>query len=147
MATDFRQLLSRVASEVERPQPLPPGTYTAVVKSFEPVESGQKKTPGIKVTCQLVAPTEDVDLDQLEQVGGLAAVQKRKVSTTYWLTEDSQFRLREFLEVACKLPVEGRSFAELLPETANVEVLCAVKHRITDKQEILLDLDQILPAA
>jgi ribosomal protein L5 len=146
MATDFRSLLSTKPESVEKPQPLPPGTYFATIKSWEPTESGQKKTPGVKVTLQLSSPDADVDMDQLEQVGGLAAVTKRKVSTTYWLTEDSTFRLRDFLETACGLDITGRSFAELLPECVNVAVRVAVKHRVTDKQEIMLDVDQILSA-
>lgn len=146
MATDFRNLLATKPETVEKPQPLPPGTYFALIKAWEPTESSQKKTPGVKIQFQLVSPDADVDMDQLEQVGGQTAVAKRKISTTFWLTEDSTFRLREFLEIACKLDISGRSFAELLPETVNQSVRLAVKHRVTDKQEILLDVDQILAA-
>lgn len=146
MATDFRSLLSTKPETVEKPQPLPPGTYFGVIKAWEPIESSQKKTPGVKIQFQLQSPDADVDLDQLEQVGGLTAVTKRKVSTIFYLTEDATYRLREFLEFACKLDISGRSFAELLPEAINLAVRLALKHKVTDKQEIILDVDQILAA-
>jgi len=144
---DFRSILSNKVGAIEKPKPLPMGTYAAVFDSWEAQEIGQKKTPGIKVTFKLTAPGDDVDMDELEQVGGLPAVMKRKVNTTYWLTDDAMYRLREFMEDVCKAEdTEERSIAAVMADCLQASVLVVIKHRFNDKQELLLDVDTVLPA-
>lgn len=143
---DFKSILSHKVGSIEKPKPLPMGTYAAVVEAWETVESGQKKTPGVKVSFKLLQPSEDVDMDQLEEVGGLPAVTKRKIATTYWLTEDSLYRLKEFIELVCKIDVGDRTLGECLPDCLQVQVKLGLKHRFTDKQEIVLDIDTVLAA-
>ena len=147
MATaDFRSILSHKVGAIEKPKPLPIGTYAANVDAWEAVEVGQKKTPSIKFTFKLTAPQEDVDMDQLEEVGGMPAVLRRKVNTNYWLTDDAMFRLRQFIEDICKVDIGDRSIGATLPDTIQCPVLVVLKHRFTDKQEIILDVDAVLPA-
>jgi hypothetical protein len=146
MATDFRALLGVKGSAVEKPKPLPVGTYYAQVTGWEPTESSQKKTPGVKIGFQLTSADADVDQEQLAEVGGAAAVGKRKLSTTFWLTEDSTYRLKEFVENACKIDMSERTFAECLPECIQATVKLALKHRLSEKQEIILEVDEVIAA-
>lgn len=143
---DFRAILSNKVGAIEKPKPLPVGNYAAVVDSWEPQEVGKNKTPAIRVNFRLTAPGENVDMDELEQVGGLPAVLKRKVNAAYWLTEDAMYRLREFMEDVCKAEnTEDRSISEVMADCLQAPVVVVLKHRFTDKQEIVLEIDTVLP--
>lgn len=147
MATaDFKSILSHKVGSIEKPKPLPTGTYLAIIEGWEASEIGQKKTPGARVTFKLLQPEADVDMDQLEELGGLAAVTKRKVNTTLWLTEDALYRAKEFIEDVCKIDVGERTLGECFPDMVGCQVKVVLKHRFSDKQEILLDVDTVLTA-
>lgn len=146
MTTDFRQILGTKGSAIEKPKPLPAGTYFGTVSLWETTESSQKKTPGVKISFQLTSADADVDQDQLNGAGGAAAVSKRKLSTTYWLTDDSMYRLKEFVEVACGISMDDRSLAECLPECLQTTVKLNLRHRLTEKNEVIMEIDEVIAA-
>lgn len=146
MAVNFKDLLGKRADQAEKPKPIPAGTYFGQITKWEATESSQKKTPGVKIHFNLTGADQDVNEDELQEAGGLAAVQKRKVSTTFWLTEDSEYRLREFLEGPCKLETAERSYAELLAEIVNLPVRVVLEQRLTDKKEVYMDVSDVLVA-
>ena len=62
----FESILDTPATEVERPKPLPAGTYDVIVKGlYEQGESTQKKTPYVRFIYAIQSAGEDVDADEI----------------------------------------------------------------------------------
>lgn len=119
---DFSELLNVEANKVERPPAKPVGTYVLrVTKTPEQIESREKKTPGLQFTFAYVEALADVDPELLENVD----LSKGTIRDTFWITEDSLYRLKEFYEKA-GADIESKTFKELVPESANMEVLAHV---------------------
>ena len=110
MAVDFKSLLNRPATSFERPKPLPPGTYHGVVQGHEFGESAQKHTPYCRLTVKVISADESVPIDQLE-----GAKLPRDLRRDFYLTDDSMYRFREFLE-SCGIPLENRMLDEAIAE-------------------------------
>lgn len=123
---DFTNLLSKSADNVERPEPLPQGSYVTTITAYRTIESGQKKTPGVEFDLQIFAPGEDINMEEYAKVKN---PQERVLKTQFWLTEDSMFRLKEFLEKA-GFETAGRTFADMLAEVAGHQIIAIVSHRI-----------------
>ena len=73
---------------------------------------------------------EDVDMDALAAAGGL---DKKKVRLTFYVTEDSAFRVSDFLVNDCQLT--GESIEKNLAEVKNVSIGFTIVHSFrTDKE-------------
>lgn len=136
--TSFESILDMPATEVERPKPVPAGSYHCVVQGMpEHGESAKKKTPFVKFTLALQSAGEDVEADELEAYGGLEG---KTIKTTYYTTPDSLFRLTDFLE-HCGIELEGKSIRAALDETTNCSVGCFVSHRASeDGQQVFAEV-------
>lgn len=138
MAEKFSDILDRAPSEIERPKPLPQGTYRCMVDGlYEEVTSGQKGTPGVKFKFKIISSGEDVDEDALKEWmtkadGSTRTLADASLSTTYWLTEGSAFMLKEFLTNLGVIDesYEG-SMRAALADTPNREIDVYVKHKPT----------------
>lgn len=124
MATDFKALLSTPVQSAERPKPRPAGQYYGTIAGFKFAESKINKTPYVRFTFKGVQPGAGIANDpalmqRLEAAGG---TEKWAPFKDYYLTEDAKFRLRELIESA-KIPADGRSFAETIPELQNQPVV------------------------
>lgn len=118
---DFSSLLNINADDVKAPVPLPAGTYLLLVLGYEFVESGKKKTPGVQINF---AVREAIDV-----AGDLPdKLSEKKARDTFWITEDSVFRLKEFIE-NCGIATSGRNLSELLPDLTNQTVVGQMVHR------------------
>ncbi len=145
LASQFSALLSKPASQIEKPKPMPAGTYTGIIKGHAFDVSKQKKTPFVRFTIQPVAPGEDVDPEQLEAFGGLNALSKKALTrirgSEFYISEDAQFRLKSFLEDVVGLDLGERSMGEALPETMNKPIGFTIKHVPSeDGQEIYAEI-------
>jgi len=125
---DFSQLLSKPLDEVKRPTALPQGTYFGSVKSYELGESSEKKTPFVKVHFTLSHAGDDVDQTELNGVD----LAKRQLNTSFYLTPDADWRLKEFLE-SCKIDTRGRTFQSTLPDCINAPVMLDVVQRLNSR--------------
>jgi hypothetical protein len=116
---DFDSLLDTKADDVEAPKPLPAGEYTFRVERYEMDKSSQKQTPFVRYYLKPTAAGDDVDEEMLNQVNDW---QQKELRATFYLTDRSMFMLRNFLEQACEIEIEGRTFKELIPEAQGCEV-------------------------
>ena len=123
---DFTKLLDKSADDVERPATLPQGSYLCTITSYKMIESGQKHTPGVEIEMQIVAPGEDVPAEEVALVKNL---NEKKLKTQLWLTEDSMFRLKDFLEKA-GFETAGKTFSSMLAEVAGHQIIAIVTHRM-----------------
>ena len=119
----FSAILDTQMSEVERPKPIPVGHYIAMVDGrYKQDVSAQKQTPYVEFQMKLIKALDDVDADDLKAAltkpsGQSTPLNAKSLRNTYYLTEDSLFRLKDFLE-DLGLDVNGKTFSELLDETA-----------------------------
>jgi hypothetical protein len=101
--TNFTDILDRPASAIEAPKALPVGTYTWVITGLPKHDkSAKKQTPYVEFPIKCLAAGEDVDQEALNDwmtkasgdTRGLDTVEKK---LTFYITEDSAYRLKDFL--------------------------------------------------
>jgi len=136
-ATSFESILDTPADAVERPKPLPAGTYDCIVKGMpEHGQSSQKKTPFVRFTYALQAAGVDVDEDELKELltdkdGDTVAIGSRSIKDTYYTTPDSLFRLTDALE-NMGIDLTEKTIRAALDETPNASVRIQVGHRASE---------------
>jgi len=136
-ATSFESILDTPADAVERPKPLPAGTYDCIVKGMpEHGQSSQKKTPFVRFTYALQAAGEDVDEDELKELltdkdGDIGAIGTKSIKDTYYTTPDSLFRLTDALE-NMGVDLTEKTIRAALDETPNASVRIQVGHRASE---------------
>lgn len=141
----FQDILNKKADEVEKPKPLPPGTYLGVVSGLpEFGEIGQNKTPVANLKIKLLSAGEDVDQDALKEINGW---QGKEIRHRLFLTEDAAWRVKQFLEEHLGLDGAGKSLGELFNDAPGQQVKFVLKHKPSqDGQSIYAEIDRTLPA-
>ena len=124
MAVNFKDLLSVNLDEVKAPTPLPEGTYYGNITAFEYGDNNKNKTPYVRFTLKFHSAGDDVEQSDLADVD----LGSRKMSTNFYLTPDSRYRLKDFL-VSLGLKTEGMSFDELIPEAVGQNIIAYVTQR------------------
>jgi hypothetical protein len=133
----FESILDTPADEVERPKPLPTGTYDVIVSGLpEHGQSSQKRTPFVKFTYVLQAAGEDVDEDELvtlltKKDGTVEPLTSKSIKDTYYTTPDSLFRLTDAIE-NMGIEQEGKTIRQCLDETPNASLRILVGHRASE---------------
>lgn len=123
---DFTSLLEKKTDDVEAPALLPTGSYLMTIAQYRTGESAQKKTPYVEFDLKVAQAMEVEDQEALAKVKNL---QDKTLKTQFYLSEDSLFRLKDFLSKT-GLPTEGRSFSEILSEVAGAQIVGIVSHRV-----------------
>lgn len=127
---NFAALLDEAPSEISRPKPLPAGTYVCVVQGSPRYDkSSKKQTPFVEFTLGVLTPGDDVDAEELAEMGG---IEGRTIRATYYLTEDSIYRLDEFHEhcgIDLSVPASRRQRSD---ELTNAQVIAVLGHRASD---------------
>ena len=148
----FESILDTPADKVERPKPLPPGTYQAIVKGMpEHGVSAQKKTPFVRFTYVLQAAFDDVDEDELAAVltdkdGNVSSISKKSIKDTYYTTPDSLFRLTDALE-SMGIDLDQKTIRAALDETPNCSINVVVSHRTPDgSDQVFAEVKRIMKA-
>lgn len=139
---DFSKILGKQAAAIEKPKPLPVGTYIALnpkLPSFEAI--GKKETPGAVFGLQIIAPTEDVDTDELKTYGDIKG---KTVRHTMYLSEATEFRTKEELKNAFGVEEEDKTLGQMFNETVNKQVYVTIRHRPSDDgQEIYAEVEKL----
>lgn len=143
-APNFASILDEAPTEVERPKPLPVGTYTWLVGPWITGKSSKKGTPFVEFTLRCLAAGEDVDTDELETMGGCDGKTQR---LTFYTTEDAIYRLDEFHE-HCGLDLtDAMSRRQRNDEVVNAQVLGYIGHRQAEGADtIFAEIKRTLPA-
>lgn len=123
---NFGAILDKPSTEIERPKPLPAGTYTMVVKGMPRYDKTTKKgTEYAEFILQPLSAGEDVDEGDLAAMGGLT---NKTLKDTYYLTEDAIWRLKKFCD-DCGVEEEGDvSLRQRIESTNGCQILVHVKH-------------------
>lgn len=120
-------LLSTTADTAKRPVPFNDGTYYGTVKSYQIVESKEKKTPGVEYTVTLTHAADGVDLTGFDEDNQQVTLNPagKEFKTTFYLTENSLFMLKDFIK-SCGIEIEQRTFQELIPQPVGQPVICSI---------------------
>ena len=121
---NFKDLLSVNLDDVKAPLPLPEGTYHGTISSFEYGDNNKNKTPYVRFGLKFHSAGDDVSASDLEGID----LSQRKMSTNFYLTPDSLFRLKDFL-VSLGMKTEGMSFDELIPDAVGQNIIAYVTQR------------------
>lgn len=102
-APNFGAILDKPASAVERPRPFPVGSYTCIVRGLPRMDKSSKKgTEFVEFNLVPQSAGDDVDPDELKAFltkadGSKAKLVDKTIKATYYLTDDSLWRLKDFL--------------------------------------------------
>lgn len=121
MSVDVRALLSVSMDDIKRPEPLPSGIYHAIIAGHKFGQANnEKKTP--KVTFEYTNLELAEGQEHLFEEGLTAEkVAKGKMQSDFFLTPDSMWRLKEFLE-SLGIEVQGRSLEDAIQDTSRRDV-------------------------
>lgn len=150
---NFESILDMPAADVERPKPLPVGTYNAIVQGlYEEGVSSQKKTPFVQFAFAIQSADEDVDEEDLDTYlsskdgtkKSLSGVVLKNNSTKFYTTPDSLFRLTDFLD-HCGIDQDGKTIRQALSETPNCSVKITIGHVFSqDGESIFAELKKTM---
>lgn len=141
---NFASILDEQPTEVKVPPPLPAGTYICVVQGQpEYGKSTQKQTDYVRFNLRPISALEDVDEDELTEIGGFDG---KTLRVTHWLTPDAVFMLDQFHE-HCGLdlsqPMSRKARNE---EVVNAQVLAVVKHSAAKEgPRVYAEVDRTAP--
>jgi hypothetical protein len=138
---NFASILDRPITSLEKPKPLPAGTYLMAVQGQAEVgKSSKKQTDQVKFTFKFLKPSDDVDEEELKELGGLKDKTLSNNTTTFYLTEAAGWRLRWFMEEVLGIathdeddtdddgqPLE-RTPRQMLAETPGKQFWAKIKH-------------------
>lgn len=145
MGVDFSKILQKQASAIEKPKPLPVGTYlfnNPQLPKFEGV--GKKETPAANFNLILLQPGDDVDMEQLKEFGEYKG---KAVRYTMWLSENAEFRTKEELVNVFNLEEGDKNLGQLFNETVNKQVWGKIKHRPSeDGTEMYHEIEELAAA-
>ena len=148
-APNFGALLDKPSTEIERPKPLPAGVYTCVIQGLPKMDKSSKKgTEYVEFTHKFLEAGEDVDPDDLKSFLTSADGGKKKLSdvtmrNTYYLTENSIWRLKDFLK-DCGFDVDSddATLRQMIEDTPGKQVGVFVKHQASqDGQAVFANID------
>lgn len=142
---NFASIMDEAPTEIDRPKPLPAGTYTCVVAGApERGKSSRKGTDFTMFVLKPISAEDDVDEDELSEAGGL---DNKTLRATFYETPDAIYRLDEFHE-HCGLDISKPMSRRMRnDEVVNAHVRAVVKHRASeDGSRIYAEISRTLAA-
>jgi hypothetical protein len=123
---NFASVLDVAPKDIEKPKPLPAGTYVCTVNGLPKFDKSTKKgTDYAEFIYNIVGVQDDVDEDALKEVGGW---QGKTIRDTYYLTENARYRLKEML-MNCGLdPTDYKTLGEMVESAPGCQLLVSIKH-------------------
>lgn len=140
----FESILDTPTAKVERPAPMPAGTYDCIVRGmYEEGVSSKKQTPFVKFTYVFQAALDDVDEEELAKVltdkdGNVHPLSDKSIKDTYYTTPDALFRLTDVMThmgVIDPDADDGKTIRQALSETPNASIRIVVSHRASEDGE------------
>ncbi len=133
-ATSFSDILNTKASDVERPAAMPVGDYVVVVTGQPRQDkSAKKQTPFVEFTYKILEAMESVDEEQLDDWLTNKKGEKKKltevtIKDTYYLTENSLWRLTDMLKAAGLDTESDMSLGQLIEEAPGNQLIVTMRH-------------------
>ncbi len=148
----FESVLDMPGNIIERPKPLPRGTYLTVIQGQPRIDkSSQKQTEFSEFTHKILQAGDDVNEDELEAFltsadGSKKSISECTIKNTYYHTAESIYRLKDFCK-ALGIDVEQGNPRQWLAETTGRQCLIHVRHRPWQSGEgVSAEIDRVLSA-
>lgn len=152
MATEasFASVLDRPSQGIVRPPACPVGDYVwQITKMPKRDRSSKKKTEFVEFACKAIGVVDGtVDAAELEAFGGLAAIKEHE--KTFYMTEKSGYRLKEFLADDLKLEWDEANLSlwEVAQDTLNATFVGTIVHTPTDDNKgVYSEIGKTAPVA
>ncbi len=144
MAIDFNKILTKQASAIEKPKPLPVGTYLCNNPQLPKfIGIGKNETPAAQFQLVVLQPGDDVDMEQLKEFGEYKG---KNVRHNMFLSEAAEYRTKEELCTAFAIEEGDKTLGQLFNETVNKQVYVKIKHRPSDDgTEMYSEVEALLP--
>lgn len=129
----FADILDKPATQIDKPKPLPVGTYEWAIQGLPRFDkSKEKQTPFYEFALKCVGAYDDVDEEALKEWAAKADGSQRQLTDvtqrlTFYITEDSLYRLQEFLE-HCGIDGTDKSTRQCIDETPNCHFAASIVH-------------------
>jgi hypothetical protein len=147
----FTDILDKPATEIDRPKPLPVGTYTWQIQGLPRYDkSREKQTPFYEFTCKCIGAGEDVNEDDLNEWAQKADGTMRSLTDytskiTFYITPDSLYRLQEFLQ-HCGIDGEGKTTRQCIDDAPNCQFIGAITHSASkDGESVYANISKTAP--
>lgn len=131
----FEDILKKPAGEVKPPPAYPVGTYHCLVDGMPTAEeSSQKKTPCRTYKFKILSIMDDVDARQAAEMQLIGkTIGGQAVGAAFYITEESAFRYKEFLEDHLGISSDNgsKSLGEMEMEAPGKQVLVKLKHDLS----------------
>lgn len=131
----FAPILDRAPTEIDRPKPLPTGTYATLIQGQPRYDkSSKKQTDFVEFTHKFLSAGEDVDADALKEAltsgdGNVKNLSDVTMKNTFYLTENSTWRLKDFLErLGYDVSDESSTLRQMCDDAAGKQVGAVVIH-------------------
>jgi hypothetical protein len=111
---DFSALLKKPAGQAKKPEAFPADTYPGIIKAWEVGDANKNKTPYVRFHVVLTGEGTSTTLEDLKEKH--IDITKRTFRRDFYLTEDAEWRLDEFLRSMGIDVDSGRPYEETIPE-------------------------------
>ena len=123
---NFASILDESPDHVEAPKARPVGPYVFTIGAPTSGKSRKKGTPFVEFPLRALSAEDGVDPDALEEAGGIDGF---KTKITFYLTEESVYRLDQFHEHAgIDLKSDQSSRKTRNEKIVNAQIIGVVEH-------------------
>lgn len=124
MTANFESVLDAPSESIERPKPLPRGTYLTVVTG-QPAQTkvGKDQTEAWDFSLKVLQPGPDVDQEALRLYGDVAG---KSIRARFFITPDAAYRLRDFLKDHLGIDSNGKTMRQMMAEAPGRSVYATV---------------------
>ena len=138
---NFRALLGKKPSEVEKPKPLAVGHYIGRILSTEFGQSRNKGTAYMRVKLRAEEETSDIE----PGANGNSDISTKEIYRDYWITPNALYQLSEMLDAV--LGAADVPFDQRIPDLRDARVMFEVKHRADENSDrVYVDIGLIVAA-
>ena len=140
--TSFQDILNKPAADIEAPKPLPVGTYLCIVNGQpEHKQMGKNNTDCFEFNLQFLQAGQDVDQQALLETLKGKNLNERSLKHRLFVTDDSVWRLKEFLVDDLGIEQGTRGLGEMIPEAMGRQCYVTIGHRAgEDGKQIYMDI-------
>ena len=130
---NFSDILDKPATEIDRPKPLPTGEYVWTIQGLPRYDkSKEKQTPFYEFAVKPASALDSVNEEALKEWatksdGTMRALTDFTTKITFYITEDSLYRLQEFLG-HCGIDGDGKTTRQCIDETPNCQFVGSIVH-------------------
>ena len=145
MAVDFSKNLSKQAAALEKPKPLPVGTYLCNNPQLPKfIVVGKQETPCAEFGLVVLAPGDDGDAQALADFGDWKG---KNIRHRKFLTEATEYRTKEELKEAFGIEEGEKTLGQMFNETVNKQVYVTIKHRPNDDgTDLYMEVEKLAAA-